>query len=120
MRRPEQEQQIALMDWARLARATSPDLDLLFHIPNGGGRSKAEAGIFKAMGVKAGIPDLFLSVPNQNWHGLYIEMKSTGGRVSPEQKDVFKRLGDKGYAVFICRDWIEAKDAIRSYLADEA
>jgi hypothetical protein len=30
------------------------------HVPNGGRRSKAEAGAFKAMGVRAGVPDLLI------------------------------------------------------------
>ena len=43
------------------------DLDLaagwrFFHVPNGGGRTKAEAAILKGMGVKPGVADvLFLS-----------------------------------------------------------
>jgi hypothetical protein len=31
-----------------------------FHCPNGGKRSKAEGGIFKALGVRAGMPDLIV------------------------------------------------------------
>lgn len=120
MNRPEQGQQVALMEWAALARGTLPELDLLYHIPNGGGRTKAEAGILKAMGVKAGIPDLFLSVARGTWHGLYIEMKSGKGRLSDAQRDMASKLIQQGYAVFTCRDWIQAKDAIRNYLAGKA
>ncbi len=31
-----------------------------FHVPNGGGRSKAESGILKSMGVLAGVPDIII------------------------------------------------------------
>lgn len=44
-------------------RATLPKPWFCFHVPNGGGRSKAEAGILKAMGVLAGMPDLFVMGP---------------------------------------------------------
>jgi hypothetical protein len=37
------------------------------HVPNGGGRSKAEAGILKAMGVLAGMPDLLVFGPRDHF-----------------------------------------------------
>ena len=48
MNRPEQALQISVVNWLRVV---APDLFFL-HIPNGGRRSKAEAGIFKAMGLR--------------------------------------------------------------------
>jgi len=44
-------------------RASLPKPWITWHTPNGGGRSKAEAGILKAMGVLAGMPDLFVMGP---------------------------------------------------------
>lgn len=44
-------------------QAALPKPWLCWHTPNGGGRSKAEAGILKAMGVVAGMPDLFVCGP---------------------------------------------------------
>lgn len=44
-------------------RATLPKPWIVWHTPNGGGRSKAEAGILKAMGTLAGMPDLFVLGP---------------------------------------------------------
>jgi hypothetical protein len=46
-------------------RAALPSPWIVFHVPNGGGRSKAEAGILKAMGVLAGMPDLFVCGPHK-------------------------------------------------------
>lgn len=46
-------------------RAALPKPWLVWHSANGGGRSKAEAGILKAMGVLAGMPDLFVMGPRQ-------------------------------------------------------
>lgn len=53
-----------------------------FHVPNGGLRSKREAALLKAMGVRAGVADLIL------FHGgkLYaLEIKAPGGRVTEAQ-----------------------------------
>lgn len=68
------EQQL-LFRWARFYVSKYSELALLYHIPNGGSRRKSEAGRFKAEGVKAGVPDLFLPAARENFHGLYIEMK---------------------------------------------
>jgi hypothetical protein len=44
-------------------QAALPKPWFFWHTANGGGRSKAEAGILKAMGVLAGMPDLFVMGP---------------------------------------------------------
>ena len=44
-----------------------PDLELLYHVPNGGSRNKAEASKLKRMGVRAGVPDLVLPVPRAGY-----------------------------------------------------
>ena len=64
MKRPEEALHRACLDYLR---ATLPKPWIVWHTPNGGGRSKAEAGILKAMGVLAGMPDLFVLGP---WDGL--------------------------------------------------
>ena len=113
----EDEEQIALMRWAALATPAHPELRLLFHIPNGGSRGKAEAGRFRAMGVKPGVPDLFLPVPRSGFHGLFVELKRTkGGRVSPEQEEWLRALVDKGYMARVCPGWEAASRAILAYL----
>lgn len=69
----EGEEQAALFRWAQFQSGKYPELDLMFHIPNGGKRGKAEAARFKAEGVKAGVPDIFF--PKAKW----IETKRPGG-----------------------------------------
>lgn len=86
------EQQL-LFRWARFYVSKYPELALLYHIPNGGSRRKSEAGRFKAEGVKAGVPDLFLPAARGNFHGLYIEMKrKAGGRVCLGWEDAARTL----------------------------
>ena len=43
-----------------------------FHVPNGGNRSQREANKFKAIGVKAGIPDLIIL---NDGNAIFIELK---------------------------------------------
>jgi hypothetical protein len=106
-----------LFRWAAYETAAHPELKLMFHIPNGGSRSKAEAGRFKAEGVKAGVPDIFLPVPRGGHHGLFIEMKRTrGGKVSPEQKAWMAELVAQGYVAARCDGWENATRAILDYL----
>lgn len=115
----EGQEQAALMSWCELEmkRGRMPELALLFHIPNGGGRSKAEAGRFKAEGVKAGVPDLFLPVPRGEHHGLFIELKRRdGGRVSREQKEWIAALQEQGYAAEVCAGWEDAAKVLTEYL----
>lgn len=113
----EDEEQIQLFSWARYCRRKWPELDLLFHIPNGGKRGKVEAARFKAMGVKAGVPDVCLPVPRGGYHGLYIEMKRRrGGRVSQDQAEWIDALIHQGYVAVVCRGWLEASEEIEKYL----
>ena len=113
----ESQEQRALIHWARLQSA--PEYKLLHSIPNGGLRNKATAGRMKAEGVLPGIPDLFLPVARANWHGLYIEMKSEGGRLSRSQRDICSRLVGQRYFVGECHGWEMARDLIKWYLSNE-
>ena len=70
-----------------------------------------------AEGVKAGVPDLFLAVPRDPHHGLFIEMKrADGGRVSNEQREWISRLKKQGYKVVVCHGCVAAIKEIQDYL----
>ena len=98
-----------------------PELALMHHIPNGGGRSPGEAKRLKAQGVRAGVPDICLPVSRRGYHGLYIELKRReGGRVSPEQNMMIDALREQGYRVEVCRGWEAARDVIAGYMDDES
>lgn len=113
-------EQATLFSWAKMQEHKWPELRLLFHIPNGGSRGKVEAARFKAEGVKAGVPDLFLPVARGKYHGLFIEMKRIkGGRASDEQKAWIAALQKQWYVADICRGWKEAADLITWYLERE-
>ena len=113
----EANEQEALFDWARLMRGKYPELDLLYHIPNGGSRNRLEAANLKRQGVKAGVPDLCLPVTRGRYHGLYIEMKYGKNKTSEEQNKWLDALAWQGYAVAVCYGWEKAQELIVKYLS---
>lgn len=73
------------------------------HVPLGGYRTKAEAGIFRAMGVSAGIPDylIFDRPPNKKHYvGVALEMKRARparSRITGDQRAWLKTLALRGW-----------------------
>ena len=92
--------------------------ELIFHVPNGGYRTKATAAKLKAQGVKAGIPDLVLPMARGGYFGLYIEFKATvdPAAVSPSQHACIRRLNEQGYLAIVCRGHRDVIEALRAYL----
>lgn len=110
-------EQAQLFTWAAYASGKYPELTLMHHIPNGGKRGKAEAARFKAQGVKAGVPDIFLPCARGGCHGLYIELKRIkGGRVSAAQEEFIAALRLQGYRVEVCFGMEQAQKVIVEYL----
>lgn len=113
----EDEEQMQIFQWAMYQRGKHQELALLFHIPNGGKRGKAEAARFKAMGVKSGVPDLYLPAAHGGYHGLFIELKRRrGGQVSGDQKEWIAALQESGYCVRVCRGSEEAICMLLEYI----
>jgi len=88
----------------------------LHHSPNGGSRHKAEAARLKAQGVRPGYPDLLLDVPRGAYHGLRIELKAIGGKLSDDQKKWLKQLQARGFHAVMCVGYDEAVAVIEKYL----
>lgn len=117
----EDQEQMAVMSWAHRTKFKDGRLsDYLFHIPNGGSRNIIEATKLKKMGVKAGVPDLQLIVPNGEVHGLWIELKAQKGKLQPSQQIMIQRLEAQGYMCKVCFGADEAISEIKKYLMLEA
>ena len=111
MKRPEQIVHRAVVAYLKL---TLPKPWLFFHCPNGGGRSKAEAGIFKTLGVRAGIPDLIILGPERFMACIEFKApKPHKSSLSPAQRDTINALGVLGIPTLIVRSLDEAERALR-------
>lgn len=106
----EDTEQKIIFEWA----GYHPHLRWLMAIPNGGNRDPREAARLKAQGVKAGVADMFLPIPNGEHCGLWVELKRRQqdgpSRTSPKQRLFLADMADKNYHTAICYG---ADDAIR-------
>lgn len=112
----EAEEQEALIKWAGFASHQFAPLRWLYHCPNGGSRNPAEAVHLKRMGVKPGVPDLFLPYPSNGYNGLYIEMKSQKGKPTALQKEWIDYLRSVGYVAEVCHGFEKAQQLLLKYL----
>lgn len=114
MRDIEHKLQCACVRWMRLSMPF--EAGLLFSVPNGGARDAVTGARLKAEGVMAGVADLFLSIPNAQYHGLYIEMKTEKGVQSQSQKIFQQRVEAMGYRYTVVRSFDQFVADIREYL----
>ncbi|MBQ0067598.1 MAG: VRR-NUC domain-containing protein [Phascolarctobacterium sp.] len=119
-KRSEATEQERVMRWATFYEERFTELKLLYHVPNGGSRNQLEAANLKRQGVKAGVPDLTLPAPRQQYHGLYVEMKWGKNKTTEKQDWWIEQLRKQGYKVVVCYGAEEAMDEIAKYLDIEA
>ncbi|RUR99425.1 VRR-NUC domain-containing protein [Pectobacterium polaris] len=113
----ELEEQAVLIEWADKTVINGIKIgDYLLHIPNEGKRGPKAARDAKRLGVRAGVPDLFLALPRGGYAGLWIEMKAKSGKLSPQQEVWLKRLEGTGYRAVCCFGFNQASSAISEYI----
>ena len=74
---------------------------LPFAVPNGGSRDVREAVQLKRQGVVAGWPDVGVVLPGGTC--VWLEFKSTKGRLSPQQRHIHDLLRALGAEVAVVR-----------------
>lgn len=109
-------EQTKLFNWVAFASHAEPELDLLYHIPNGGKRNQKEAFNLKRQGVRAGVPDLCLPVARGKFHALYIEMKVGKNKPTKNQKEWMRKLNEQGNLAIVCYGWEEASAVLTKYI----
>lgn len=111
----ENQEQKRLMKWIQTYH---PELwEVCFHVPNERKRSGRQIGDAIAMGLRSGVPDVFIDHPSGAYHGLRIELKrSDGGKLSQPQRKWLERLNARGYLAVCCHGFEEAKKVIEEYL----
>lgn len=117
--------QSAFMCWCQQSLKTiDPRLNFAFHVPNGGLRDKITASRMKSQGVKPGVPDVFIPIPNYltGKHGLWIEFKrpshqsAIDGGMSKEQIIWRDYLISQNYDYFLSHGYLPAIDYTLNYL----
>lgn len=64
----------------------------------------------------AGVADLFLMLPNHEFHGLFIEMKTDKGKQSESQKMFQFQAEAFGYGYAVCHNFEEFQETILNYI----
>jgi len=114
--KPEQFEQIYLMDWV----ATQADIKkYLIHIRNEGKRSWNEGRVATRMGLRKGVSDLFLALPNKKYAGMWIELKAMKGKTTVHQREWLELMRSAGYHADVYYGWVEAAKAISEYVGKE-
>tara|TARA_R110002096_G_scaffold173889_1_gene349460 strand:+ start:389 stop:772 length:384 start_codon:yes stop_codon:yes gene_type:complete len=122
IKKTEHSEQVALFDWAKANESRHLQLGLMFAIPNQGGKGKS--AVIRGLrmvneGLKKGVPDIFLGVPRNGKHGLFIELKVGKNKPSKNQLWWIHSLRTEGYAVEVCYGFEEARDLIIDFLEIE-
>ena len=121
MKHIESAHQAQVVEWSKWAYKTGkyPMLNMLHCSLNGVKLSGTQAKIAKGQGMLSGVPDLFLPVPKNGYHGLFIEMKSEKGRVTENQHWFLTNAESVGYKTAVCYSAKEAISAIEAYYSQE-
>lgn len=105
------------VEWARykMKRFGYPP-EMLYAVPNGVNVSEQHRGRLVREGMMAGWPDLNLDIPSNGYHGLRIEVKRPGGRLSDKQRYMARLIGRQGYMWTTVYSDQEIVDAVSQYL----
>ena len=104
--KPNEEQiQRSIVQWLAVA---APQC-LVMHVPNGMPSNPVTGKRFNALGLKKGAPDLIIFTPKLVF---CLEVKTETGRLTPEQKDVSRKLNDLGHTYRVVRSVQEVADIL--------
>ncbi len=125
----EYEDQCALFRWRDEMVKQIPELALLNASLNGVRLTIGQAVKGRKMGMMRGFPDIFLPIPRNGMHGLFIELKikpyiKPDGKtarpvVSAEQYWWQEQLTVQGYCAVFCYGFEAAKGQILYYLQED-
>lgn len=83
-------------------------------------KNKTQQGILKAEGVRKGTADYFLSLPQTLpsgfYAGLYLEVKTTDGTASSNQREFLLDMRSRGYKALVGFGFYECHNIIKAYI----
>lgn len=114
MKQEEHKLQVAICKWLDYTQ------DFYYYaIPNGGLRHRLVAIKLKMEGAKAGVADMFWMISNDNWKGLFVEVKIDKGKQTPNQKD-FEQIALKhGYYYSVVKSIDQCIDLLNKFKSNE-
>ena len=123
----EADEQMTLFAWISANEDKHQALCRAFHVPNGEYRHPVTAGRLKAMGVRAGVPDVLMPCvvydcdADAEYVGLAIELKRAdrSNHASDSQADWLTWLDSQHWRCVVCYGADEAIDVICEYLEIE-
>lgn len=113
---PEEDLHRQVFGWIFAMQTANPILGYMMHVPNGGARSKGEAGKLKAMGVRRGVSDVTCPFASGAFKGFACELKAPKGRCTPEQTDYLDKAKSDGWLTGVCFSLDEFVVMAQSYL----
>ena len=114
MSHDEQQIQIDLVEWFHYQYPK-----VILTISPGGFITDGKTGSkVKRMGYCKGFPDISILKQKKKFGGLFLELKTEKGKVSPEQQIIMTNLIDNGYCALVAYGFQDAKEIIERYLND--
>ncbi len=83
-----------------------------FAVPNEGRRSWGQINRYKAMGLRAGVPDIIIVTRDGT---RFLELKAEDGRMKDSQKDFFSRLETHGHEPWLARSLEEVQGFVNAW-----
>lgn len=108
--------QKAIFDFARLYERHYPALQWMHSVPNGGKRTEREGIWMRDEGLTKGVSDIFIPFPTFGYHGFYVEVKSTTGRLMKEQQEFLECMAARGYLTDVWRSFDQAQLTLMRYI----
>lgn len=117
--KPEETAMIVFFDYCRAMAHAHHAYSLAFHIPNESKSSIQRRMSMKRAGVKKGVPDICVPVPNDKFAALYIEMKIKPNKPSSEQMQLIRELNQVGNYAALCWSADEAIEMMDKYIRNQ-
>lgn len=89
---------------------------MIHAVPNGGLRSARTGAIMKREGVRKGIFDVYVMIPEKGFAGLVIETKKKGESLTPQQEEYLELYKEFGYLTAVCDNLRDMIDTLEEYL----
>lgn len=115
MPKPEAIQQILIFNWIREHQEQFPALKTVFHTPNSFfGTNFGVIKHLQNMGMKKGIYDIIVPISKDSYSALWIEIKSSKGKLSKEQIEIASLINEHSDIPILFQTHTNSESAIDS------